>query len=107
MKAAATEKMADALEKLSEGATRTRPVSVSLPGPLVEALQQLTEAGVVASTSAAATEALTQWAYNQLLRLTLDEMYDERPELRPRPERVRAMAARLGVSLALTSEEVA
>ncbi|MGH8895805.1 MAG: hypothetical protein ACRDZ4_01985 [Egibacteraceae bacterium] len=107
MKATVAEAMTRALEQLSEGATRTRPVSVSLPGPLVEALQQLTEAGVVPSTSAAATEALTHWAYNRLLRLTLDEIYDEQPELRPLPERVRAMAERLGVSLPRAAGEVA
>ncbi|MGH8910519.1 MAG: hypothetical protein ACRD0K_29505 [Egibacteraceae bacterium] len=107
MKATAAEAMAQALEQLSEGTSRTRPVSVSLPGPLVEALQKLTEEGVVSSTSAAATEALTQWAYNKLLRLALDEMYDEQPDLRPRPERVWAMAERLGVSLPRPASEVA
>lgn len=68
------DKLADALERLSQGETRTRPVSMSLPGPLADALTQLSEAGVVPSTSAAATEALTQWAYNRLLRLSLDEI---------------------------------
>jgi Arc/MetJ-type ribon-helix-helix transcriptional regulator len=100
------EALAEALQRVAKGA-RTRPVSVSLPGPLVEALQQLTDAGLVASTSAAATEALTQWAYNHLLRLTLNEVYEEQPELRPSPEQVRAMATRLGVVLPQTAHEVA
>jgi hypothetical protein len=95
----AAEALAQALEQLSEGAARTRPVSVSLPGPLVEALQLLTSEGVVSSTSAAATQALTQWAYNKLLRLDLDELYDKQPDLRPHPEQVGAMAKRLGLSL--------
>ena len=93
------DKLADALERLSQGETRTRPVSMSLPGPLADALTQLSEAGVVPSTSAAATEALTQWAYNRLLRLSLDEIYQENPDLRPSPERVREVANRLRVSL--------
>lgn len=97
-----TERLADALESLSQGNTRTRSVTVSLPGPLADALAQLADAGVVHSVSAAATEALTSWAYNRLLRLTLDEIYREDPDLRPSPERVRALADELGVSLQRT-----
>jgi hypothetical protein len=93
------DKLADTLERLSQGETRTRPVSISLPGPLAEALTQLSEAGIVPSTSAAATEALTQWAYNRLLRLTLDEIYQDSPDLRPSPDRVRELADRLKVSV--------
>ena len=82
-------------------------MSVSLPGPLADALQHLAEEGVVASMSAAVTEALTVWAYNRLLRLTLDELYGEQPELRPTNEQVREMASRLGVNLPQTTDEVA
>lgn len=107
MSETATEQLADALERLSRGGARTRPVSVSLPTPLADALGQLAEAGVVHSTSAAATEALTAWAYNRLLRLTLDEIYRESPDLRPSPERVRALADELGVSMHRGSGEAA
>ncbi|MGH3322331.1 MAG: hypothetical protein ACRDN9_19595 [Streptosporangiaceae bacterium] len=100
------EQLADALERLGQGDTRTRPVSMSLPGPLADALAQLADAGVVHSTSAAA-EALTSWAYNRLLRLTLDEIYHENPDLRPSRERVRALADRLGVSMRRGSGEAA
>jgi transglutaminase-like putative cysteine protease len=103
----AADRLADALERLSRGETRTRPVSISLPGPLADALTQLSEAGVVHSTSAAATEALTQWAYNRLLRLSLDEIYQDSPDLRPSPERVRELADRLGVSVQGPPGEVA
>ena len=104
---AAADKLADALERLSRGETRTRPVSISLPGPLADALTDLSEAGVVHSTSSAATEALTQWAYNRLLRLSLDEIYEDHPDLRPSSDNVRALADQLGVSLQRSSGEVA
>lgn len=107
MSTTAAEALIQALEQLSEGTARTRPVSISLPASLAEALQRLADAGIVPSTSAAATEALTHWAYNRLLRLTLDEIFDEHPELRPSPERVRAMADRLGISLPRPNNEVA
>jgi len=101
------EALAEALRRLAEEQTRTRPVSVSLPSPLADALQALTDAGVVASTSAAVTEALTHWAYNRLLRLTLDELYADEPHLQPSPEAVRAAADHLGVRLSGTAGEVA
>lgn len=101
----AAEHLAVALERLEQGETRTRPVSVSLPGPLADALAQLAEAGVVHSTSSAATEALTRWAYNRLLRLSLDEVYEESPDLRPSDEDVRALAGRLGVRLPRQPDE--
>lgn len=72
---------------------------MSLPAPLADALAQLADAGIVHSTSAAATEALTTWWYNRLLRLTLDEFYQDDPDLRPSSERVRALADELGVRL--------
>lgn len=96
----AAELLADALARLQRGEGRTRPVSVSLPSALVDALGELGNAGVVPSTSAAATEALTHWAYNRLLRLWLDELYAEDPDARPTPEQVQAMADRLGVAIA-------
>ncbi len=103
----AADQLANALERLSQGETRTRPVSMSLPGPLADALVQLSEAGIVHSTSAAATEALTQWAYNRLVRLSLDEIYADSPDLRPSPDSVQALADRLGVSVQRPSGEVA
>ena len=94
-----TRALTHALEQLDQAGARTRPVSISLPGPLVEALQRLVEDGEIASTSAAATEALTTWAYNRLLRLGLEEIYADQPDLRPGRDEVEEMAAALGVHL--------
>lgn len=107
MEHTAADALAEALEELARGTARTRPVSVSLPGPLLDALQSLAQDGKVSSTSAAVTEALTNWIHNQLLRLTLDEIYDEQPDLRPTPERVTAMARRVGITLPREGHEVA
>ena len=96
-----------ALDALAAGSTRTRPVSVSLPGPLIDALHTLVEKGTVSSTSAATTEALTQWVHNRLLRLTLDEIYADQPDLRPSPADVETMARRVGVVLPTAGNAVA
>lgn len=96
-----------ALDELAGGSARTRPISVSVPGPLLDALQSLAQHGRISSTSAAVTEALTIWLHNKLLRLTLDEIYDEQPDLRPTPERIAAMAQRLGVTVPRDGNEVA
>ncbi|MGQ0773117.1 MAG: ribbon-helix-helix domain-containing protein [Pseudonocardiales bacterium] len=107
MEHTAADTLAEALEELASGTARTRPISVSLPGPLLDALQALAQDGRITSTSAAVTEALTKWIYNQLLRLTLDELYEEQPDLRPTPERVAAMARRVGVTLPSEGNQVA
>ncbi len=99
--------LATALDELARGSARTRPISVSLPGPLLDALQSLAQDGRISSTSAAVTEALTTWLHNKLLRLTLDEIYDEHPDLRPTPERVAAMARRVGITMPPEEDEVA
>lgn len=99
--------LAAALDELARGTARTRPISVSLPGPLLDALQALAQDGRISSTSAAVTEALIKWIHNQLLRLTLDEIYDEHPDLRPTPEQVIAMARRVGISVPHEGSEVA
>ncbi|MGH3821734.1 MAG: ribbon-helix-helix domain-containing protein [Pseudonocardiaceae bacterium] len=99
--------IATALDELTQGSARTRPISVSLPGPLLDALQSLAQDGRISSTSAAVTEALTKWLHNKLLRLTLDEIYDEHPDLRPTPERVAAMAQRVGIAVPHQGDEVA
>jgi hypothetical protein len=91
--------LATALDELARGTARMRPMSVSLPGPLLGALQSLAQEGRISSTSTAATEALTRWIHNQLLRLTLDEIYYEHPDQRPPPERVAAMARRIGITV--------
>ncbi|CAN5741205.1 hypothetical protein BH23ACT10_BH23ACT10_30410 [soil metagenome] len=100
--------LSDALEAVSAGDTRTQPVSTSLPTPLVEAFRALTTAGVVPSISAATTQALTRMGYNLLLRLALDEIYDEHPDARPTEHDIHAMAQRLGVALPpMSSDRVA
>jgi predicted transcriptional regulator len=68
MEHTAADALATALEELARGTARTRPISVSLPGPLLDALQSLAQDGRITSTSAAVTEALTRWIHNQLLR---------------------------------------
>jgi Arc/MetJ-type ribon-helix-helix transcriptional regulator len=93
--------------ELARGTARTRPISVSLPGPLLDALQSLAQEGRISSTSAAVTEALTRRLHNQLLRLTLDEIYDEHPDLRPAQERVAAMTRRVGTTVLPDEDEVA
>lgn len=107
MEYAAAEAIATALDELAQGTARTRPISVSLPGPLLDALQSLAQDGRIGSTSAAVTEALTRWLHNKLLRLTLDEIYDEHPDLRPTPQRVAAMARRVGITVPHEGDEVA
>lgn len=107
MEHTAAEALAAALDELARGTARTRPISVSLPGPLLDALQSLAQDGRISSTSAAVTEALTRWLHNKLLRLTLDEIYDEHPDLQPTPERVAAMARRVGITVPHEGHEVA
>ncbi|MGI8576100.1 MAG: hypothetical protein ACR2MA_12425 [Egibacteraceae bacterium] len=96
----AADQLTSALEALRAGDTTTQPVSISLPKPLLAAFRSLSDAGVISSLSAAATEALTRSGYNLLLRLALEEIYAESPETRPSEQRVQEVAERLGVSLA-------
>lgn len=96
--ATAADRLADAVQQLAEGTSKTRPVSTTVPEPLLDALQALVEAGLIPSVSAATTEALTAWAYNRLLRFTLDEIYQEHPEARPSAAAVRAAAQELGLA---------
>lgn len=92
----AADTLARALAELAGGA-RTRPISVSLPGPLIDAIQALVEDKAASSTSAVVTEALTSWVHNRLLRTTLDEIYDGQPDLRPTIDDIEAMARRVGI----------
>ena len=77
------EALTDLLARLDAGDVTTRPVSVALPVSLAEALRLLVEAGLLPSTSAAASAELERVARNLLLRLQLDELYQEHPDLRP------------------------
>lgn len=103
---AAAEVLAAAVAAVTAGQTRTRPVSMSLPAPLADALQDLAASGVIDSASAVTTRALLAWSHNELLRLSLDELYEQQPDLRPAPDRVREVAAEFGVALP-TDVEVA
>lgn len=105
-RAAPAEALAHALADL-ERVSRTRPISVSLPGPLIDALQGLVEDRVVTSASAAVAEALTGWLHNRLLRLTLDEIYADQPDLRPDAADIDSMARRVGVILPADGNAVA
>lgn len=78
-----TEVLGDMLERLDGGGAPTRPVSVSLPEPLIDALRLLVDANVLPSTSAVAAAQLEQVVRNHALRLHLDELYAEHPEARP------------------------
>jgi plasmid stabilization system protein ParE len=86
--------LADLLADLDGGQASTRPVSIALPAPLADALLLLTESGVLTSTSAAASAELERLVRNLALRLQLDELYRDRPDLRPDEETVAAVRAR-------------
>jgi plasmid stabilization system protein ParE len=86
--------LADLLADLDGGQASTRPVSIALPAPLADALRLLTESGVLTSTSAAASAELERLVRNLALRLQLDELYRDRPDLRPDEETVAAVRAR-------------
>lgn len=82
------EALGDLLEQLDAGQAPTRPVSVSLPVPLIEALRLLVDAQLLPSTSAVAAAQLERLVRNRALRLHLDELYAEHPELRPDEEMI-------------------
>ncbi|MGH8907449.1 MAG: hypothetical protein ACRD0K_13220 [Egibacteraceae bacterium] len=83
--------VAELLARLDAGDVGTRPVSVALPVPLAEALRLLVEAGLLPSTSAAASAQLERVARNLVLRLQLDDVYRQHPDLRPSEEAVAAV----------------
>lgn len=87
-----------AFDAVQRGA-QTRPVSVTLPGPLADAFRALADAGVVDSVSEATTRALLDALQSQIIGLRLDALYAEEPDARPSEEEVAAMAARAGVQL--------
>ncbi|CAN5319998.1 hypothetical protein BH23ACT9_BH23ACT9_06170 [soil metagenome] len=87
-----------ALMALPNAETRSVGVSLTLPRPIVEALRALDAAGIVPSASAAAGIAIEQWLRQMLIRLTLDELYAEQPDLRPTRADVAAMAEDMGLT---------
>ena len=91
------ELLADALDVLEAGQRRTRPVSVSVPEPLIDAVQCLVATGTVPSTSAAVTDALTSWLRNRVLHLQLEELFAEHPDLRPTEQEIHETLAQLGL----------
>lgn len=84
---------------------RTRPVSVSIPEPLIEALQAVVAAGGAPSTSAAVSSAVTTWVRNRLLQAQLEEIYAEHPDLRPTEEGIARTLAGLGLRPAAPEED--
>lgn len=73
-------------------------VSLTIPRPLVDVLKQLDSAGVIDSSSAAASTAIEQWLRRLMIRLTLDEVYEEDPDLRPDQDAIAAMAEEIGLN---------
>lgn len=86
--------LGDLLEQLDGGQAPTRPVSVSLPVPLIDALRMLVDAGVLPSTSAIAAAQLEQVVRNRALRLHLDELYAQHPEVRPEEDSIAVVMER-------------
>jgi hypothetical protein len=89
------ERLTEALAASRRGAS-TRPVSVTLPGPLAEAYRLLADRGLIDSVSIAATRALEDSLQALVVGMRLDAIYAEHPEVRPTAEEIAAMAARGG-----------
>ncbi|CAN5754681.1 hypothetical protein BH24ACT15_BH24ACT15_32340 [soil metagenome] len=53
---------------------------------------------MIDSSSAAASTAIEQWLRRLMIRLTLDEVYSEDPDLRPDQDAVAAMAEEMGLN---------
>lgn len=85
--------LGELLARLDAGDVSTKPVSVALPVSLAEALRLLVEAGLLPSTSAAASAELERIVRNLALRLQLDRLYNEHPDLRPAEPAVEAVRA--------------
>lgn len=96
-RATTAETLAETLETLDRGRHRTRPVSMSVPEPLIDAVQRLVADGVVSSASAAVTAALTVWLRNQILHLQLEEVFAEHPDLRPTEQEIQQTLSDLGL----------
>jgi Arc/MetJ-type ribon-helix-helix transcriptional regulator len=89
--------LADALDSVAAGQQRTRPVSVSIPEPLIDAVQRLVADGAVSSASSAVSTALAAWLRNQVLHAQLEEIFAEHPDLRPTEESIARTLASLGL----------
>lgn len=93
----------DLLERLTEalaasrGGAPTKPVSVTLPAPLAEALRLLVDHGRIGSVSEVATRALDEVLQAHVIGMRLDALYEADPSLRPSEDEVAAMAARAGL----------
>ena len=95
---ALVERLADALAAARQGAP-TRPVTVTLPGPLADAYRLLADEGLVDSVSEATAAALADRLQAIVVGLRLDAIYAAHPEARPSDEEVAGLAARAGVPL--------
>lgn len=92
------DELTEALAAARRGAT-TRPVSVTLPGPLADAFRLLADRGLIDSVSDVATHALEAALQAIIVGMRLDAIYEEHPEARPSEAEVAAMAERAGVAL--------
>jgi hypothetical protein len=93
------DELTEALAAARRGAT-TRPVSVTLPGPLADAFRLLADQGVIDSVSDATTHALEDALQAIIVGMRLDAIYEEHPDERPSDAEVAEMAERAGVTLA-------
>lgn len=88
--------LTEALEASRQGAA-TKPVSVTLPGPLADAYRLLADQGLIDSVSVATTRALEEALQAVVVGMRLDAIYDEHPEARPTPEESDALARQAGL----------
>ncbi len=89
--------LADALAQARKGAP-TRPVSVTLPGPLADAFRMLADHGVIESVSEATTHALEDALQAVVVGMRLDAIYAEHPDARPSEVDIAAMAKAAGLA---------
>lgn len=89
-------RLVDALEA-SRGGAVTKPVSVTLPAPLAEALRLLVDAGRIGSVSEVAARALDEVLQAHVVALRLESLYADAPDAEPGEAAIEAMARRAGV----------
>ena len=79
------------------GGGSRRRLTVTIDAALVEEVGALVRQGCASSVSRAVEEALGWWVRNQWLRLDLDRLLEEHPEVRPTDEQIREAERLLGL----------
>ncbi len=92
------DRLTRALEQTRAGAP-TKPVSVTLPAPLAEALRLLADEGLIDSVSVVAAQALEDVLQARVVGMRLDGLYARHPEAAPGEAEIAAAAARAEVQL--------